>query len=119
VKALAMVMLAALLWSGATRALEPVAVDLNQATVEQLERLPGIGPKKAEAIVELRKKKPFTRITQLMEVRGIGRKTLDRLRPYVRVAEPPAPSALSTPAPPAASPAGAAVTATGPASPSR
>ncbi len=73
-------------------ALEPVPVDLNRATVQQLENLPGIGPKKAEAIVELRRKKPFTRVTQLLLVRGIGRRTLDRLRPYVKVApaKPPA-----------------------------
>lgn len=73
-------------------ALEPVPVDLNMASEQQLEQLPGIGPKKAEAIVELRKKKPFSRLTQLMEVRGIGKKTLERLKPYLRVDGAPTPT---------------------------
>ena len=60
-------------------------LDLNSATVEQLDHLPGIGRKKAEAIVQLRHKHPYVRVTQLLEVRGIGSKTLQRLRPYLRV----------------------------------
>ena len=80
-------------------ALEPVPVDLNTASEQQLEQLPGIGPKKAGAIIELRKKKPFSRLTQLMEVRGIGRKTLERLKPYLRVDGAPTPT---PPAPPLA-----------------
>lgn len=68
---------------------EPVEIrplELNHATLEELQTLPGIGPRKAEAIVELRKKRPFTRVTQLLEVKGVGRKTLERLKPWVRVA---------------------------------
>jgi competence protein ComEA len=65
------------------------AVDLNVATAEQLQRLPGIGPKKAEAILALRQKRPFTRVTQLLEVRGIGKRTLDRLKPHVTVGPVP------------------------------
>ena len=65
---------------------EPVRiVDLNRATAEELEQLPGIGPRKVDAIVALRKKRPFTRVTQLLEVKGIGKKTLSRLRPWLRV----------------------------------
>lgn len=74
---------------------EPVEVrpvDLNRATLEELQHLPGIGPRKAEAIVALRKKRPFTRVTQLLEVKGVGRKTLERLKPWVRVAPVPAPT---------------------------
>ena len=81
-------------------AVEPVSVDLNMASEQQLEQLPGIGPKKAGAIVELRKKRPFSRLTQLMEIRGIGKKTLERLKPYLRVdgAPAPAPPAPAVPA---------------------
>lgn len=80
--------LAVLLAAAPAALAEPVPLDLNVASLEQLEGLPGIGHKKAEAIVELRKHRPFTRLTQLLEVRGIGRKTLERLKPYVRFEEP-------------------------------
>lgn len=64
------------------------AVDLNRATAAELCTLPGIGPKKAEAILALRARRPFTRVTQLLEVKGIGRRTFERLRSRVTV-EPP------------------------------
>lgn len=57
-----------------------VPVDLNAADIATLCTLPGIGPKKAEAIVALRKRRPLTRVTQLLQVRGIGPRILDRLR---------------------------------------
>jgi competence ComEA-like helix-hairpin-helix protein len=60
---------------------EPVA--LNTATVEELCTLPGIGPKKAEAIVRLRSQHRFVRVTQLLQVKGIGRKTLEKLKPHL------------------------------------
>ncbi len=65
-----------------------VRVELNSASVSELCTLPGIGPKKAEAIVAFRERRPFTRVTQLMLVKGIGRRTLERLRPLVFVAPP-------------------------------
>lgn len=80
-------------------------VDLNHATFEQLQTLPGIGPRKAEAIMELRKKRPFTRVTQLLEVKGVGRKTLERLKPWVQVA-------VASPSPVAPGAAAASATAT-------
>ena len=63
-------------------------VELNSATSEQLCTLPGIGPKRAALILERRRRRPFTRPTQLLEVRGIGRKTLRKIRPFIRI-EPP------------------------------
>ena len=55
---------------------------LNLATAADLDRLPGIGTKKAEAIVALREKLggKFKRFEELLRVRGIKRKQLDRLR---------------------------------------
>ena len=70
-------------------------LDLNQASVEDLCELPGIGPKKAEAIVEKRRHRRFTRVTQLLEVKGIGQRTLARLRPLIFVGKA---GAVRTPA---------------------
>lgn len=66
-------------------------VVLNVAAEPDLTRLPGIGPKRAQAIVELRERLGrFSRLEQLLRVRGIGRRTLRRLRPLL-VLDPPAP----------------------------
>lgn len=67
---------------------EKARVELNSATVAQLCTLPGIGPKRAALIIERRARRPYTRPTQLLEVRGIGRKTLRKIRPFIRI-EPP------------------------------
>jgi competence ComEA-like helix-hairpin-helix protein len=67
-------------------------VYLNEATVEDLRRLPGIGPKRALAVLALRQRLGrFRQIEDLLRVRGIGRATLRRLRPLVRLGHPPAP----------------------------
>jgi len=58
--------------------------NLNEITLEQLDQLPGIGPALAERIVAYRDEHgPFTRIEQLNEVKGIGARTLEKLRPYL------------------------------------
>ncbi len=65
---------------------------LNAATAEDLQRLPGIGPKKAQGIVALRQRLGrFRQVEDLMKVKGIGRATVKRLRPLVRVDAPPQP----------------------------
>ncbi len=65
-------------------------VNLNAASVDELCTLPGIGRKKAEAIVALRSRRALKRVTQLLQVKGIGPRTLQRLKPLLTVA--PAPS---------------------------
>ncbi len=60
-------------------------VDLNHATAEELQTLPGIGPSKAAAIVAYRERRPFQRIEQIMRVRGIGRGTFRRIRDMLTV----------------------------------
>jgi competence protein ComEA len=65
--------------------LAPV-VNVNVASIEELCTLPGIGRKKAEAIIVLRTRRPLTRVTQLLQVKGIGPKTLHRLKPRLSVA---------------------------------
>jgi competence protein ComEA len=63
-------------------------VNLNDASEDELERLPGIGPGKARAIAEHRHAHPFRRIDELTKVKGIGRKTFGRLRPYITTVGP-------------------------------
>jgi competence protein ComEA len=85
------------------RATAESTVDLNHADVDALCTLPGIGRKKAEAIIALRERRPFTRVTQLLQIKGIGHKTLLKLKPRVTVTAPTpkAPPAPPTVAPPA------------------
>ncbi len=66
-------------------------VVLNTATEEDLRRLPGIGAKRASAILALRSRLGrFRAIEDLLKVKGVGRATLKRLRPLVRL-DPPGP----------------------------
>jgi len=61
-------------------------VILNLATEEDLRRLPGIGPTRARAILALRARmKRFNRVEDLLKVKRLGRRSLARLRPLVRV----------------------------------
>lgn len=61
-------------------------VDLNAATVEDLDALPGVGPVTAAKILDWRTAHGrFTTVDQLREVAGIGAKTFERLKPHVRV----------------------------------
>ena len=62
-------------------------VNLNTATVAQLETLPGIGAATAKRIVEHRQKNGgFKKIEELMNVKGIGEKSFLKLKPLVTVA---------------------------------
>jgi competence protein ComEA len=72
--------------SGTVKPKAPEVLDLNSATVEQLDALPGVGPVTAAAIVAWRQANgKFTSVDQLADVDGIGPARLDRLRPLVRV----------------------------------
>jgi competence protein ComEA len=62
-------------------------VNLNTATVAQLETLPGVGRATAERIVEYRQKNgAFKKAEELMNVRGVGERSFLRLKPLVTVA---------------------------------
>jgi competence protein ComEA len=61
-------------------------LNLNTANVEELTRLPGVGPSRAQAIIELRTRmKGFKSVEDIMRVRGIGRKTYRKLEPMLRL----------------------------------
>ncbi len=68
------------------RLLKGEKIDLNAATPQDLEVLPGIGPKLAAAIVARREKRGrYRSVDELDLIRGIGPKKLDRIRPMVVV----------------------------------
>ena len=65
-------------------------LNLNAASVAQLEALPGIGRATAERIVEYRQKNgSFKKPEDLMNVKGIGEKAFLKLKPYLTVADRP------------------------------
>jgi len=55
-------------------------ISINNATLDQLDTLPGIGPSYAQRIIDAR---PFSSIEDLMEVSGIGQKTFDKLKSQI------------------------------------
>jgi competence protein ComEA len=65
-------------------------VNLNSASEEQLQTLPGVGPSRAKAIVAFRAAHGgFTSVSQLMRIKGFGRAMLQRLRPLVTIDKTP------------------------------
>lgn len=76
----------------AARASPESPVYINHAGVDELRRLPGVGAKRAEAILALRQRLGrFHRVEDLLRVKGVGRTTLKRWRPLVRLDAPPPP----------------------------
>ena len=64
----------------------PQRVDLNRATAADFDQLPGVGPVLARRIAEYRKSiGRFHAVEDLQAVKGIGKKKLDRLKPFVTV----------------------------------
>ena len=62
-------------------------INLNTATVAQLETIPGIGKATAERILEYRQKNGgFKKVEDLMNVRGIGEKSFLKIKPLITVA---------------------------------
>ena len=73
-------------------------IDLNHADSDLLQLLPGIGPRRAEAIVEERRARGvFVSLEDLQRVSGIGPRTIDRIAPFVRVGPPPEIAASPSP----------------------
>lgn len=59
-------------------------VDINRADAAQLDTLPGIGPALSQRIIEYRQQNGrFETVEELVNVKGIGEKTLEKLKPYI------------------------------------
>jgi competence protein ComEA len=69
------------------RELEGV-VNVNTASADQLQLLPGIGPAKVRNIVAYRTKHPFRTVEELVRIKGIGRKMFRRLRLHLAINGP-------------------------------
>lgn len=74
-------------------------IDVNTAGYDDWLRVPGVGKTRARAILEYRENHgPFASVDDLDKVKGIGRKSLKKLRPWLRIGGKPA-SAVTTPPP--------------------
>ena len=63
-------------------------VNINTATVKELQTIPGIGKVLAERIAEYREhERPFKTVEDLLNVKGVGKATLDKIRDHVTVGE--------------------------------
>ena len=61
-------------------------IDINAATIKELEELPGVGPATAKAIIQFRSKSgPFKRPEDLLAIHGISPAKFEKMRPYVKV----------------------------------
>lgn len=71
-------------------------MNVNTATAEQLQLVPGIGPVTAEKILQMRKSYgAFKSVDDLLAIRGLGPKRLDKMRKYLTVGKPVAPKSAS------------------------
>lgn len=65
-------------------AADSLPININTATAAQLDLIPGVGPVLAQRIIALRTELGgFSHIEDLLDVKGIGEKTLEELKPYI------------------------------------
>jgi competence protein ComEA len=86
-----LIALAACESDGRTHQQEPDGViNINQATVADLEKLPGIGEKRARSIIASRNARGgmFRTYDEILQIDGIGETTLDRIRGYIVLGPP-------------------------------
>jgi comEA protein len=69
------------------------SIDINSASLEELTSLPGIGGEMARRIAEYRTAHgPFASAEDLLDVKGIGPKKLEKIRPFIRLGQSPPPA---------------------------
>lgn len=74
-------------------------VNINTSGSEELQQVPGIGPATAQKILQMRKSYgPFKSVDDLLAIRGLGQKRLDKMRKYLTVGKPAAPTTMQPPA---------------------
>ena len=79
-----LVALAGPVWSAGSASAGGIVVNINTATADELQALPGVGESRAAQIVALRKERgAFRKVDELLDVRGIGPAMLERMRPQV------------------------------------
>lgn len=66
-----------------TKSRQPVPVRINVASRAQLELLPGVGPATADLIIAARTTRKFNSAEDLLDIKGIGKKKLEKMRPYI------------------------------------
>jgi competence protein ComEA len=80
-------------------------VNINTANSEELQQVPGIGPATAQKILQMRKSYgAFKSVDDLLAIRGLGQKRLDKMRKYLTVGKAVAPKTAPSGANPASSP---------------
>lgn len=79
-------------------------VNINTASSEELQQVPGIGPATAQKILQMRKSYgPFKSVDDLLAIRGLGQKRLDKMRKYLTVGRTNSPKTDAPPTKPATS----------------
>ena len=72
-------------------------ININSATSDELQQVPGIGPATADKILQMRKSYgPFKSVDDLLAIRGIGKKRLDKMRKYLTAGKSGAPGRPAT-----------------------
>src|ERR1700732_1982167 len=75
--------------SVATKKPQLKPININSASAEELQQVPGIGPVTADKILQMRKSYgAFKSVDDLLAIRGIGKKRLEKMRKYLTVSKP-------------------------------
>jgi competence protein ComEA len=84
--------------SAATKKPPLKPVNINAANSEELQQVPGIGPATAEKILQMRKSYgTFKSVDDLLSIKGIGKKRLEKMRRYLTVSKPAAANKAARP----------------------
>lgn len=68
---------------------QSLEINVNTASLNELQELPGIGPAYSKRIIEYRKKHGgFSAVDELIKIKGIGKKRLEKLQPFVKLKDP-------------------------------